>query len=1036
MKKFGIIIASIVGLILILVLAVNLYFTDERLREMIMPVAQEYVGENFSIQELDLSILGSLPNVGLKINKADLKTPEGNPIAAFDQLIVEVKLIPLLSSAIEFDRISLLNPDVVYTVDASGKTNIDHILANLESTEEAPADTSTSEMSLNIGEFIIENGNIRYSDAPTKTEILLNDLSLYTELTYAQTIQSLVELTIGGVTAEAEGTKYVSNLRVDINQESVFDLEKGTLELTDGGFSIQGLSLDLKGTVSGINGEFPNVDLKFNSSSDDFSTLLDMVPAEYADAIEDIETRGKLDLNGEIKGKVGGEELPDFKVYVGILNGYLKYQDYKAVEEVAVQVTANNDQIVITRVALKAGVNSVNGKGIIRNPLADNPTFDVSTNVNLDLGTIKEYYDLTEQQITDLKGNVKVIAKANGNANNAEKAQFSADILIENGYLKYDYPGVTKPFTIPRVNVNATQDKITIREANIKASSNEISASGTITYPLDEKRTRIDITTKANMDLASIKDFYPIDTDTLDMRGKLTADVRLRAALSNIENPDARGSINLSNGYVRYHLIYKPIEQISFTSTIAPGQITLKSMRVKTGGNQISATGNVKRYLSDNPLINLKVNSEMKLAEINDFYDISEFVNKLTGDAKANLTLSGPAMDPMKMTFNGGLNVSNVFISQDSLPADVENLNVNLQFSEKSVKLNNLSMKMKSSDIAVNGELSNYKAFVTPEKDGISTLTGSFNSTLLDIDELIEFEETAEEEEPEPMPIELPELKTSVNADIKEMRIMGVTMTNLKASAQTNQKQIKLNNASVNVFDGSVSGAFTWDVPKPDRTKIDFTGNINNVRAEAFFKEFKIGGKDTEIHKYLSGGLLIDAQYSSELDVYLTPDLKTSNGEGSFGMTQAILENHPVQVQAADLLKSNGLKRLAISEWDSQFTITNGVLELRNLKFKTSDTGVEINGTHNMVNGDYNMKMSLYLPPSAKSSVESVLGKEAAGAIKQDDGTFYVPLIIKGRSGAPRVTIDTDAVKELVKKYLKDNVEDKAKDLIKGLFDN
>jgi hypothetical protein len=153
-------------------------------------------------------------------------------------------------------------------------------------------------------------------------------------------------------------------------------------------------------------------------------------------------------------------------------------------------------------------------------------------------------------------------------------------------------------------------------------------------------------------------------------------------------------------------------------------------------------------------------------------------------------------------------------------------------------------------------------------------------------------------------------------------------------------------------------------------------------------------------------------------------------------MTQAILENHPVQVQAADLLKSNGLKRLAISEWDSQFTITNGVLELRNLKFKTSDTGVEINGTHNMVNGDYNMKMSLYLPPSAKSSVESVLGKEAAGAIKQDDGTFYVPLIIKGRSGAPRVTIDTDAVKELVKKYLKDNVEDKAKDLIKGLFDN
>lgn len=1036
MKKFGIILGSIVGLILVLVLAVNLYFTDERLRDMVMPVAKDYVGENFSIQELDLSILGSLPNVGLKINKADLKTPEEQPVASFDQLIVEVKLIPLLSSAIEFDKITLLNPDIVYTVDATGKTNIDFILDNLETTEEAPADTSASTMSLNIEEFVIEQGNVQYSDATTKTDVTLADISLYTELAYAQTIRSLVDLTIGGVTAQAEGTQYVSDLRVDVNQESVFDLENGTLELTDGGFSIQGLSLDLKGMVSGLNDEFPVLDLTFKSSSEDFSTLLDMVPAEYAEELNDIETRGKLDLNGEVKGKVGGEDLPEFKVYAAILDGYLKYQDFKPVEEIALQATADNDQITITRVALKAGVNSVNGKGVIRDPLKDNPTFDVRTNVDLDLSTIKEYYDLTEQQITELKGKVKIIAEAEGNANNPEKAKFNADMLIENGFLQYDYPGVTKPFTIPRVNINATQSKVTIREARIEASSNTISASGTVTNPLDEKRTRIDISTKANVDLATIKEFYPIDTDTLDMRGKLTADVRLRAALSNLENPDARGSLNLTNGYVNYHLINKPIEQISLSSTIAPGQITLRSMKIKAGGNQVSATGNVKRYLSDNPLINLKVNSQMKLAEINDFYDISEFVNKLTGDAKANLTLSGPAMDPMSLKFNGGLDVSNVFISQDSLPADVENLNVDLQFSDKSVKLNNLSMNMKSSDIAVNGSLSNYKAFVTPEKDGISTLTGSFNSTLLDIDELIEFEETPEEEEPEPMPIELPELRTSVNADIKKMQIMGVTMTNLKAAAQTNQKQIKLNNASVNVFDGAVSGAFTWDVPRPDRTKIDFTGKINNVRAEAFFKEFKIGGKDTEIHKYLSGGLLIDAQYSSELDVYLTPDLKTSNGEGSFGMTQAILENHPVQVKAAELLKSNGLKRLAISEWDSQFTITDGVLELRNLKFKTSDTGVEINGTHNMVNGNYNMKMSLYLPPSAKSSVESVLGKEAAGAIKQEDGTFYVPLVVKGTSGTPRVTIDTDAVKELVQKYLKDNVEDKAKDIIKGLFDN
>lgn len=1024
MKTFFKVVAGILVLFILIGVALNLYFTDERLQKTVMPHVNEAVGRQVDVGSMSLTFFSTFPEPGISIQKMSVPgETKSDTLLSLDELVASVNVFSLLGDQIDITQIRLQNPKFTYIIHPDSTTNIDFLLK----TENSQTDT-TGAYAFNIPSFQVSGGNFGYRDETSKTNVQLSDLNADISLNYAKKIKSTIDAKLGGLSASVNDTSYVKGLPLSLSQQSTIDLDQETVTLDKGTFSIRGLALNLSGSISNWS-KTPTADLKFSSSSDNFGELLRLMPAQYDKYTKGLETKGSLAIDGTLNGPLGGEELPKFNIAMKVTDGYIKNPDLpQPIQNIQLSAKATNDLLTVDKLQAKAGENNLSANGKLDKPLEDNGNFNVDLDADVNLSTVKDFYDISQFDIQQMSGRFKVKGKASGNRSKPENVQFDAVAQLQGGSLKYK--NVSKAIENISVDAKANQSAITINNMQLQAASNTFSMKGIINQPLKEKQRSIDLNTDLKFDLATIKDFYPINEDTLSMRGQLAANASLKGKADQIEKAVQKGKISLTNGYLSYKSLGKPIQDLTLESTLDGPTMKISKASFKTGDNSLSATGTISDYLSQNRSINLTINGNADLAEIENYYDLKPTVTKLNGKADLNLKATGPIADPAQMKFDGQVTVANMNMDGDGIVQPVTSLNGKLDLNPQTAKLTSLKFKIGSSDIALNGSLTDYMAYLKAEKDRKTTpqLKGSYKSNLLNLDELIDWSDTTTAK----VPINLPDLNSSVDANISKLIVTGVPMQNLQAQASTTPKQIKLNKATVQMFDGKASGAFTWDVPKPDHTMITFHGNLDSLEASAFFKEYPVLGKKSKFHEYVSGAFSADVDYYSELNVYLDPLLPTTKMSGSFGMTKARLKGHPVQDKLASLLKANEFRNVALDEWKSTFKMDNSVLTIKNLRLTSGDIGMELNGTQQMVKGDIDYQLKLYLPGRFKNAIASVITKQAADALTQKNGTIMLPLRVTGTQEDPKLAPDKEVIAPIVKDYLKN----KAGNVLNKLFGN
>lgn len=1023
MKTFAKIVAAVLVLFIVIIIGLNLYFTDERLKNTVMPYVNDAVGRQVEVESMSLTFFSTFPQPGLSIQQMTIPgETKSDTLMALDELVASVELFSLMGNQIEVSEISLRNPRFTYVVHPDGSTNIDFLMAGDKAKED-----STGSFAINIPYFNIIGGNFGYRDMGSQTRVQLDELNADISLTYANLIKSTVDANLGGLSASVGDTVYLNKLPISLQQQSTINMENETITLDQGTLSIRGLALNLSGTISDWSNTLTG-DLSFTSSSDNFGELLRLVPAEYQESIKGLETRGTLAIDGTLKGPLASKELPSFDASIKITNGYVKNPELpQPIQDIQLTANASNDLLSVENLTAQAGKNSLKASGRLENPLADNGHFTVNLDADVNLATINEFYDISQFDIEKMSGQLAVDGQAQGNRSNPEQATFDAVMKLSNGSLKY----AEVPKSIENISVDATanQQTVTIKNMTLQAATNSFSMQGTINQPLKEEQRTIDLQTQLDFDLATIKEFYPIDEDTLSMRGKLTANATLKGQANQIERAVQSGQISLRNGYISHKSLGKPIEDITLESTLNGPTFSISKASFKTGDNNLSASGSITNYLSDNRSVDLKITGNAALGQIQNYYDLAPSITKLTGEADLNLRAKGPVTNPASMTFDGQLTVRGVNMEGQALVQPVSKLNGELALSPKSAKLKSLEFKIGSSDIALNGSLQDYMAYLKAEENRKITphLTGSYKSKLLNLDELINWDDTTSA----PVPIHLPDLTSSVNADIDKMIVTGVPMNNLKAEASTTPEQIKLEEASVEMFDGKATGSFTWEVPQPDHTMISFKGSLDSLQAEAFFAEYPILGENSKFHEYISGAFSANVDYYSELNVYLDPLIETSKMNGDFGMTKSRLQGHPLQEKLATLLNAKEFRNIVLDKWKSTYTLDNSVFTIKNLRLTSGDIGLELNGTQHLVKETINYQMKLFLPGRFKSAIASVITKQAADALTQKNGTIMVPLRVTGTHQDPKIMPDKEVIGPIVKDYLKN----KAGDVLKSLFD-
>src|SRR5699024_9871190 len=150
--------------------------------------------------------------------------------------------------------------------------------------------------------------------------------------------------------------------------------------------------------------------------------------------------------------------------------------------------------------------------------------------------------------------------------NRIKQATFEGKAQLTDGMLKYEE--VPKPIENINIRASGSEELLTIQHFDLQAGKNSLTANGTIKHALNETQRYINMDTNLRFDLATLKDFYPIDEDSLQLKGQLSAQATLNGTAQRISEAVQSGSITLENGLVDYHEIENPLRNITFEAVL------------------------------------------------------------------------------------------------------------------------------------------------------------------------------------------------------------------------------------------------------------------------------------------------------------------------------------------------------------------------------------------------------------------------------------------------------------------------------------
>jgi uncharacterized protein YhdP len=1035
LMKIAVRILAVIAVLVVLIFAsLSLYLTDERLKGLVLPQVNETLGRQVQVDRMGYTLFRTFPRFGLVVEGFALPGDDSDAVVRFGEMLLTVNLMPLLSGQVQVNRLELTRPTINYTVYADGATNLDFLIA--EDLSPAPAEPDAgSDMVIDLKSIRVQGGVIRYLDHQSNMQADLDGLDLQMSVRLGETIRTTADARLVALTIRMGGVTYLNRLAVRLRQESDLNLEGERLEITRGTLGIRGLDLDLTGSIAGWSQERMQLDLALKSASDNFGTLLELVPDAFREHIQGVQTRGSLTLTATIQGEAGDDVIPDFRALIMVEDGFLKHpQADQPVEQVQIDITADNQRVDISRFSATAAGNRIRLEGHINEPLGDDPVFHMSADASVDLATIESFFPVSDFGV-ELSGRLSLDARADGRASAVEQTLFNADLTLENGYFRYlELP---TPVQDIQVSLNATQQRIQIQSMQARASQNTISMNGTISDPLDSLRTAFDLNTVARMDLATISEFYPIDEDTLALRGVFSFDGSARGRLAALDQAAINGELRLRDGYLKHRDIAHPVTDVQLDARLTASEFEMRSFGLRAADNRFEGRGTVRNYMRGTPEVDLTFRGSANLDQIEEFYSLEEFMIALGGRATADLRVRGPVDNFDRIRFNGSVQLFEVSVRGDSLPLPITALNADMTFSDQDVQLRQFTMLYGTSDFSFEGSLASWRNLL--EEPGGNTppavLTATYHSRKVDVDEMVDWEEESED----PMPIELPNLRSELAARIDTLIMMGIVVTDIQGRAASDPTTIRFPEATARMYDGAVSGRMFWDASRPEYWVIHFIGDLNDLRAETFLRDFNMG-TDGKMHEYISGGLMGTVDYMTGIDYYFEQDTPTIVASGTFGVTRARLRGHPIQGAVADLLGASELRDMSLDTFNARFGIRDGIMTLTDMNLTSRDIGMTLNGTQNLIDDRLDYKVQLRLPERYSDRLATLITAEGVAALRNDDNIVILPLAIVGTSENPRVTVDRDLVQQALERYLRgrgqDALEDAARRLIRGLQRN
>jgi hypothetical protein len=333
MKKF-LKVLGIIAIVFILVLVIAFFaikqaFPPEKIQALVETQASEILKREVKVGGASVKIWP----LGIQIKDVKVANNPGkgfsqDPLLDLPLVTVKINLAKLLVFQVAIDKISLENMSLLYEVMPDGRTSIDGLGGEPDTTAKktpkdvaTPKDTSKLDLSqielpgsLALNSFSIDNAKVIFNDRSQKRKIILGSINLNTGLSLDKTLENIkasTALTLKEISLE-DGSMGVrkGGISAFLKTEIAANLRLQHLNIQNFSVGLQSININLNGTVDRFLEDIMVIDVKVESNQIDLAALVKEIPAGINPEIPKVSASGTASFNATVKGTIVPEKIP------------------------------------------------------------------------------------------------------------------------------------------------------------------------------------------------------------------------------------------------------------------------------------------------------------------------------------------------------------------------------------------------------------------------------------------------------------------------------------------------------------------------------------------------------------------------------------------------------------------------------------------------------------------------------------------------------------------------------------------------------
>ncbi len=593
----------IVGLLILLLVAVQLFFPVEKAKALAIEKGSAALGRPITIRDVSVSFWGGL---GVQLDSVVVGNPPGfigERFLTAENIDVKLRLLPLLMKEVKVDRFIVNRPTVTMLKLADGSNNfsfgaVDSALPT-EEAQELPAETKAAAAAVSLERLELHGGQIQYRNDSSNILVVMENVELSSAL---QNPREGVYVASGKLTVDSlhvSAGQPVPVVHADLAYDATYDLTEKHIRIDRAAFNVNGIECDLTGDFFHQTGH-PHGKASLKAERILAENLLSFVPPQRAELINKFRVSGEFAVDLDVD--FDSQRQPNPLIYSGsavITNVLMARRD--AIGELKLRRVVIDVKPDNLRANIQEG--SFDGKPMRATVAVTdfrNPQVNGELSGFLNFIFLRPFLPTGGQQ--ELDGEARFDVKFFGKIKEPRNLDVSGDIDVEKGR----YSAAFLPEPVDAFSFSASFDKnvVNVRNLTARSKSADVAFKGRLdnlipfvladSASADTIHPGVDGTVTGKIDLALANKYLPAKRHP-ELSGSVNLDLAVSGSTGDLANIRPRGTVTFDNVTYSDSLLPEPIKRFDAELRLSPDTIAVNRMNVKFVSSDASFFGTLSK---------------------------------------------------------------------------------------------------------------------------------------------------------------------------------------------------------------------------------------------------------------------------------------------------------------------------------------------------------------------------------------------------------------------------------------------------------